>query len=77
MHGKAQCTPQMADLHPALLLNLGFGKPLLEHPDVDVVEAAMEPAMEHVFVFPKRNCEYWLRGAQNYFPVPGFRAPIS
>lgn len=29
-------------LTSSLVLNLGFGKPLLEHPRVDVVEAAME-----------------------------------
>ena len=39
LHGKAQCVPQMSDLHPALLVDLGSGKPLLELFDVD--EAAM------------------------------------
>ena len=65
---KAQCVPQMLDLHPALLLNLGSGNRFF-----DVVEVAME----HVLVFPKRNCEYWLRGAESYFPVPRFQARIS
>ncbi len=45
LHGKAQCVPQMSDLHPDLLLDLGSGKPLLGH--LDVAEAAME----HVLVF--------------------------
>ena len=39
LHGRAQCVLKMSDLHPALLVDLGSTKPLLEQ--FDVVEAAM------------------------------------